>query len=379
MPSNKLHNNRIDNQNKYIFNYYILFFGSSGTGTKTSLIKRIKEGKFIDITGENKEIYEKIIYEKNDKKFVLYLTDADAAKKEKSQPGINIEKELIIGISNNINLSNCIIMGYDVTNKKSFEEIKECYSNKIKYSNHSILKYLLGNKIDLKDNIEVIENEAKEFAGENNLNYFSLSVKNDINIQNFIDNLKINIEKIDYYKNNEIFDGNPLKAIYKVIFIGDCGIGAKTGLINRLLYNTFSPDIPGTIGCSYDAKLFKFKNGKDIIIEFWDTPGQEIFRNITKLFLKDFDCAILGYDITSKESFENVKNFWYQYSLDYANTKLTYLVGNKIDLLEQEAVNEKEAKKYSNEKNMRFFQISCINFSGIKEFKNDLINEIIKI
>ena len=68
MPSNKLHNNTIDNQNKYIFNYYILFFGSSGTGTKTSLIKRIKEGKFIDVTGENKEIYEKIIYEKNDKK-----------------------------------------------------------------------------------------------------------------------------------------------------------------------------------------------------------------------------------------------------------------------------------------------------------------------
>ena len=217
MPSNKLHNNTIDNQNKYIFNYYILFFGISGTGTKTSLIKRIKEGKFIDVTGENKEIYEKIIYEKNDKKFVLYLIDADAAKKEKSQPGINIEKELIIGISNNINLANCIIMGYDVTN----------------------------------------------------------------------------IEKIDYYKNNEIFDGNPLKAIYKVIFIGDSGIGAKTGLINRLLYNTFSPDIPGTIGCSYDAKLFKFKNGKDIIIEFWDTPGQEIFRNITKLFLKDSDCAIL--------------------------------------------------------------------------------------
>ena len=95
--------------------------------------------------------------------------------------------------------------------------------------------------------------------------------------------------------------------------------------------------------------------------------------------MKDSDCAILGYDITSKESFENVKNFWYQYSLDYANAKLTYLVGNKIDLLEQEAVNEKEAKKYSNEKNMRFFQISCINFSWIKEFKNDLINEIIKI
>ena len=69
---------------------------------------------------------------------------------------------------------------YD-THKKS--ELRGVYNSIVKMNKESPL-FLLDNS-----------DEAKEFAGENNLNYFSLSVKNDINIQNFIDNLKINIEK----------------------------------------------------------------------------------------------------------------------------------------------------------------------------------------
>ena len=57
-------NNTIYNIKKYM-QYYIKFVGSSGIGTKTSLIKRIKEGKFENITLENQKIYEKIIYEKD--------------------------------------------------------------------------------------------------------------------------------------------------------------------------------------------------------------------------------------------------------------------------------------------------------------------------
>ena len=41
---------------------------------------------------------------------------------------------------------------------------------------------MLGNKIDLKDKIEVNENEVKEFTNTNKIKYFSISVKNDINV-----------------------------------------------------------------------------------------------------------------------------------------------------------------------------------------------------
>ena len=117
-------------------------------------------------------------------------------------------------------------MIYDSINKQTFEEIKTCWNNKIKEKCYTDLIYLLGNKKDLNDN-----SEEKAFADKNNIKYFSISNKNSI--QNFIDDLKINIEKIN--SNNDIIDGNSSKDEYKVIFLGDRGVSAKTTLIDRIL------------------------------------------------------------------------------------------------------------------------------------------------
>ena len=215
----KLKQNNVNKDKKYINDqskYYILFVGSSGIGTKTSLIKRIKEDKFIDVTKDNNTIYEKIIYEKDNKKFILYLIDAEVAKKEYKELELDGEKLIVNIISNYPSNADCIIMGYDLTNKKSFEEIKEYYNNTIKDKFKIDLIYLLGNKIDLKNKIEVAIKEAKEFADKNNIKHFQLSVKNNKNIENFIKDLKINIEKID--DNCELLNANPSKKEYNVFF-----------------------------------------------------------------------------------------------------------------------------------------------------------------
>ena len=215
----KLKQNNVNKDKKYINDqskYYILFVGSSGIGTKTSLIKRIKEDKFIDVTKDNNTIYEKIIYEKDNKEFILYLIDAEVAKKEYKELELDGEKLIVNIISNYPSNADCIIMGYDLTNKKSFEEIKEYYNNTIKDKFKIDLIYLLGNKIDLKNKIEVAIKEAKEFADKNNIKHFQLSVKNNKNIENFIKDLKINIEKID--DNCELLNANPSKKEYNVFF-----------------------------------------------------------------------------------------------------------------------------------------------------------------
>ena len=360
------------NTKKYVYKYYIFFVGSKGIGTKTSLIKRIKESKYVNTTDENTEIYEKIIYEKDDKKFILYLIDSKEAKKDKDDRG---EKKIINYMYGSYENADCIVMGYDVTNKQSLQEIKSYWNKEIKENTKTNLIYLIGNKIDLKDNIEVLENEVKEFADNNNIKHFQISVKNNINIQNFIDDLTINIEKID--NNSQIFYGNPSKESYKVAFLGDSGIGAKTSLINRMFYHRFNENELPTCSASYSAKFIRLKSEKDVLIEFWDTVGQEKYRNLALLFSKNSDCIVLGYDITSKESYDNI-NIWYKLSKKYSETNLIYLVPNKIDLYESKAVDEEEARNYARENNMRFFPISCKTTTGIKEFINDLISEIIK-
>ncbi len=55
----------------------------------------------------------------------------------------------------------------------------------------------------------------------------------------------------------------------------------------------------------------------------WDTAGQERYRSITKIFYKDANVAILAYDIARKESFEEIKNYWYQQLKENAPKKIS--------------------------------------------------------
>ena len=118
-------------------------------------------------------------------------------------------------------------------------------------------------------------------------------------------------------------------------------------------------------------------NGKNIRIEIWDTPGQEKFIILNKIFVKDSDCIVFGYDITKKSTFENIKKYWYP-MLEYLEVDLIYLLANKINLYEKMEVEENDGRKYAKEKNFRYFETSCLTYSGINEFFQDLVNELIK-
>ena len=119
------------------------------------------------------------------------------------------------------------------------------------------------------------------------------------------------------------------------------------------------------------------ENKKTIELELWDTVGQEAFRSLTKIFFVNTDCFVLGFDITNKYSFDDVKN-WYSLAKESADAKLMYLIGNKIDLFDRREVSEDDAKKLAMEYNLRYFETSCLTRSGIQEFIKDLANEIIK-
>lgn len=86
----------------------------------------------------------------------------------------------------------------------------------------------------------------------------------------------------------------------------------------------------------------------------------------------------MGYDVTNKESFEDVKNFWYPKSKGLSGSDIKYLLENKIDLADNRCVSETEARKYAEDSHLRYFEISCLNTKGIKEFIGDLVNELIK-
>lgn len=101
----------------------------------------------------------------------------------------------------------------------------------------------------------------------------------------------------------------------------------KTSVISRYINNTFQSNNMSTTGATFAAKTMYFENhDKNIKFEIWDTAGQEKYRSLTKIFYKDASVAILVYDICRKQSFEDIKNFWYGQLKEQAPKKLSNLM-----------------------------------------------------
>ena len=79
--------------------------------------------------------------------------------------------------------ANCCLLVYDITNKESFNKIKNYYVNKIKENCKSIVKVvLLGNKTDLNDKREVSDKDGHDLALQNNYIFMESSCKNNYNV-----------------------------------------------------------------------------------------------------------------------------------------------------------------------------------------------------
>ena len=117
---------------------------------------------------------------------------------------------------------------------------------------------------------------------------------------------------------DEDYEGEDAK-MCKVVLLGESGVG-KTCIIARFINNTFEENLISTTGASYAGKTMTFDEyeGKSIKFEIWDTAGQEKYRSLTKIFYKDAGAAILVYDITRKESFEEIQKYWINQIKDFA-------------------------------------------------------------
>ena len=154
----------------------------------------------------------------------------------------------------------------------------------------------------------------------------------------------------------------------KVVLLGETSVG-KTSIISRYTTNSFEMNNLSTSGASYANKPIELKKyNKTIKFEIWDTAGQEKYRALTKIFYKKASVAILVYDITKKQTFNEIKNYWYnQVKNSTSNEIIIAIAANKSDLYEFEQVNEEEARKYAKEIGAIFFVTSALNSSGIDE------------
>jgi len=96
---------------------------------------------------------------------------------------------------------------------------------------------------------------------------------------------------------------------FKIILVGESGVG-KTSIIYRYLFDEYNQEILATTSITAEKKEIIIDEEK-ITLEIWDTCGQEKYRSLANLFFTKVDAAILVYDCTSKNSFEQLKEYWY--------------------------------------------------------------------
>ena len=129
----------------------------------------------------------------------------------------------------------------------------------------------------------------------------------------------------------------------KAILVGMSGTG-KTNIISVLTGHEFKSNDFSTTTSSFVDKFMEVKN-KKYRVEIWDTAGQEQFRSLTNIFIKDSKIVIIVYDITNRKSFENIINWHNEIKNNAPEDSVLFLVGNKIDLNKERVITNQEGKK----------------------------------
>ena len=169
---------------------------------------------------------------------------------------------------------------------------------------------------------------------------------------------------------------NNYNYLFKYIIIGDPSVG-KSNLLMKFANNKFTEDYQSTIGVEFGAKNIRL-NDQVYRIQIWDTAGQENFRSITRAYFKKCVCAIVVYDITSKESFEHIQNWIDDVHEQSPKTVLIVLIGNKIDLEERRVISTDEGNDFATQNGLIFMETSAKSGVGVKEIFEKTAQEIAK-
>ena len=164
---------------------------------------------------------------------------------------------------------------------------------------------------------------------------------------------------------------------YKLIMLGDENVG-KTSIINRFKNNEYSGTYEPTLGLDFQTKSIMIDN-INVKLLLYDTAGQEKFRPLIPLYTKEANIIFLIYDITNYNSFSNIDKWHELLNNINKDEEIFFLVGNKIDLIEERKVKEEDAKNYADNNNFIFQEVSALKGDGIEElFYDKLANQIKK-
>lgn len=154
-------------------------------------------------------------------------------------------------------------------------------------------------------------------------------------------------------------------ATFKLILVGDGGTG-KTTFVKRHLTGEFEKRYIATVGVDVHPLEFYTNRGK-ICFNCWDTAGQEKFGGLRDGYYIQGNCAIIMFDVTSRNTYKNVPN-WYRDIVRVCDSSIPIvLVGNKVDHPAREV--KARMIDFHRKKHIQYYDISAkSNYNFEKPF-----------
>ncbi|XP_026995376.1 ras-related protein Rab-6A isoform X1 [Tachysurus fulvidraco] len=158
--------------------------------------------------------------------------------------------------------------------------------------------------------------------------------------------------------------GNPLRK-FKLVFLGEQSVG-KTSLITRFMYDSFDNTYQATIGIDFLSKTMYLED-RTIRLQLWDTAGQERFRSLIPSYIRDSAAAVVVYDITNVNSFQQTTKWIDDVRTERGSDVIIMLVGNKTDLADKRQVSIEEGERKAKELSVMFIETSAKAGYNVKQ------------
>jgi len=162
----------------------------------------------------------------------------------------------------------------------------------------------------------------------------------------------------------------------KVILIGDSGVG-KSSLLYRYTDNDWNPHYIATIGVDFKVTTFE-RAGKVLKLQLWDTAGQERFKTITQSYYRGAHGVLIVYDVTNRESFQNVVQWLREVRALTPATVPVVLVANKCDLDSQRLVTAQEGRDLATELSCTYVEASAKSDVGVATAFHTLVDSCLE-